>query len=397
MRVTLIGAGVTGTQLIPEAVKILEKAQLIIGSERLLAAVQGFEGKKETAFRAEEIVRLIKNSRCDECAVLLGGDTGFYSGAAPLMERLERNQISAKVLPGISSLQVLAAKKGTAWQDWTLLSAHGASPDLLKAISLGKPVFLLTSSGDQAVGILDELTMRGLGDIKVTVAENLGMSTERISEGKAVVMAQQTFSPLNVMLIEPQEHHLPLCRPGGIDDSLFVRTDVPMTKREVRAVILSLLSPAPDEVCWDVGTGTGSVGVELALLSRETWAVDSNKAACALAEKNREHFRAWNMNIVCGEAPQVLEGLPDPDVLFVGGSGGALEEILSSASKINPEVRICVSAITLETLNKAVSWMRGHRMEPQVIQLQAARSRKAGDSLMMTAINPVYLVSGSKP
>lgn len=394
MKVTLIGAGMTGMQLIPEAVKALERAQLIIGSQRLLEAVQGSEGKKETAFRAEEIVRLIKNSRCDECVVLLSGDTGFYSGAAPLLERLGQNKISARVLPGISSVQVLAARKGVPWQDWTLISAHGASPDLLKAISLGKPVFLLTGSAEQAVGILDDLTMRGLGDIKVTVAENLGMSSERISEGKAVVMAQQVFSPLNVMLIEPAQHHLPLCRPGGIDDSLFIRADIPMTKREVRAVILSMLSPAPEEVCWDVGTGTGSVGIELALSSRETWAVERDPAACALAEKNREHFRAWNMNIVRGEAPQVLEGLPDPDVLFVGGSGGNLEQILSVAAERNPKVRICVSAITLETLNRAVTWMKEHRTQPQIIQLQAARSRKAGGSLMMTAINPVYLIGG---
>ena len=397
MRVTLIGAGPAGTQLIPEAVKALERAQLIVGSRRLIDAVQGCSGKKAAVVKAREAAELIAGSSCEECAVLLSGDTGFYSGASLLLCALEEKGITPYVLPGISSVQLLAARLGRPWQDWTLLSAHGASPDLLKALSTGKPVFLLTSGGEQAAEICAGLALSGLGDLHVTVAEELGTPGERITGGKAEEMAKRSYAPLNVMLLTPEARHLPLRRHGGIEDSLFVRGEIPMTKMEVRALILSKLSPAEQEVCWDIGTGSGSVAVELALFSRECWAVDQKQEACDIARKNRERFRVWNMKVLCGRAPQILEQLPVPDAVFVGGSGGQMKAILDRALEANPKARFCVSAITLETLEETLRWMKENGTDYEITSLTAARHRKAGDLTMMIGGNPVYVISGRKP
>ena len=168
-----------------------------------------------------------------------------------------------------------------------------------------------------------------------------------------------------------------------------------MTKQEVRAAILAKLGVRPTDVCWDIGAGTGSVSVELALAGKAVWAVERQAEACALIRENRERFRAWNLRITEGEAPAALRSLPDPDAVFVGGSGGAPEAILRAALERNPRVRLCVSAIALETLHRASDWMEKNGIEAEIAQIAVSRTRKAGGLRLLMANNPVFLISGA--
>ena len=393
MRVVLIGTGCGPGTLTIEADRAVRKADLLIGAKRLLEAFPDTKAEKEQEYRAQAILEVLKR-RCPENAcVLLSGDSGFYSGAASLYPLLRENGIDAEILPGISSLQYFAAVIGEPWQGWNIVSAHGAECDPIFVLMQGKPVFILTGGADTPAAYCRTLEGAGLGGLPVIIGENLGSERERIVRTTAREGIFLTYADLNVMLIG----QAPVCkkRTPGIPDEEFIRDRVPMTKQEVRASILSKLAVSGDEVCWDIGAGTGSVSVELALASRSVWAVEQKSAAVTLIGRNREKFCAWNLHPVLGEAPEALEGLPAPDAVFVGGSGGRLDGILSAVNRANPKARICVSAVTLETLHRASEQLETMGYRTEAVQISVSRTRKAGRFHMLEAQNPVFLITGT--
>ncbi len=170
-----------------------------------------------------------------------------------------------------------------------------------------------------------------------------------------------------------------------------------MTKAEVRAVALSKLRIAPGDTLWDVGAGTGSVAVEMALLLREgqVFAIEGKKEACALIQENARKYGVKNLTLVEGKAPAALEALPPPDGVFIGGSGGNLREILETALKKTPQVRVVVAVSTLETLSQGLAALAELPFgETEVVQLTAARSRELGRYHQMEGQNPVFLLRG---
>lgn len=379
MKVTLIG---TGCGPVPEV-----QADYAVGARRLLA---GCAVRHDAATKAEDILSLLLASGCENCAVLYSGDIGFYSGARTLLPLLKEQGIEAEIQPGLSSVQVLAARLGRPWQDWVLYSAHGTQCDPVAAVCGGKPAFFLTSGPDGPAQLCRQLTEAGLGTLPVTVGENLGFDRECVSRMTAAQCAERTFAPLNVLLAGPAPRYHR--RTSGIPDGEFIRGEgVPMTKQEVRAAILSKLAVGPDDICWDIGAGTGSVSVELALQCRAVWAVERKADALALAQANREKFGTWNLRLVEGTAPAVLSQLPRPDAVFVGGSGGELAAVLESIRWANPQARVCVSAISLETLQTAMERLE----EAEVTQISVSRSKHAGQLHLLLAQNPVFLVTGA--
>ena len=181
----------------------------------------------------------------------------------------------------------------------------------------------------------------------------------------------------------------------GLPDEVFLRAEgVPMTKCEVRSVCLSKLALTRDAVCWDIGAGTGSVAVEMGLQAREghVYAVERREDAAALIGENARRLGAGNVTTVRGAAPEACAGLPAPTHVFIGGSGGRMEEIITLALGKNPGVRIVATAVTLETAAELTACLRRFPAErTEVLSLQAARGRAAGAYHLMTAQNPVYI------
>lgn len=395
MRATLAGTGATGADLTPQAACALADADVVLGAERLLRALPPTNARIIVATRADDVARALRNAPYAQRAfVALSGDTGFFSGARRLLELLEAEGHDVEVLPGISSVQLLSARLRKPWTDWVLASAHGRNCDVVGLVREGRPVFLLTSDAKTVHALCSDLNEAGLGDATVTLAERLGYADERVRTAFARDLIDATCDSLNVLLIEIPPQKMPLRRTPGIPDDAFIRGDVPMTKQEVRAAILCKLAVTPNDVCWDVGAGTGAVSVELALASRETWAIECRSEALELIRQNRNRFCAWNLRVVAGKAPEVLPQLPKPDVVLVGGSSGNLEDILSEAHAANPEARICVSAIALETLEGSLAWMDAHDMQPEVTQIAISRTRRVGGRHLLMANNPVFLVVG---
>ena len=396
MTVKLVSMGCGNETLTLQAKKALEEVDCLIGSDRLLGeAPVRPDVPRLKAVMGEEILSILRVSGAKTPCVLLSGDAGFYSGAAGLVPLLEEEKIPFEVLPGVSSIQAFAARLHQNWQGWNLYSAHGRDCDPVAAVCGGKPAFFLTGGTlgpAQLCGLLDRA---GLGELRVDVGENLFCKAERLYTGTAAECAQLSFAPLSVLLVQPAPG-LPQRAPG-IPDEEFLRDKVPMTKQEVRAAILSKLAVAPGDVCWDVGAGTGSVSVELALQCREAWALEQEERTLALIEKNRKKFGAWNLHIKAGEAPEALKDLPAPDKVFIGGSGGKLRDILAAVHAANPRARVCISAIALETLHTALTALEELGYEAEIVQIAVNRARKAGELHLLMAQNPVFLIAGERP
>ena len=392
--VTLIGMGASADTLTAEAREALGRAELVAGAQRLLDALPaGVTAERVPAVRPADVLAVVAGTQ--NAAVLYSGDTGFYSGAAGLLARLQEAGIPARVLPGLSSVQMLAAALGRPWQDWKLVSAHGRPCDPVAAVCGGQPAFFLTGTGESGPAALcAQLAAAGLGALPVTVGENLGLASRRIFAGTAAGAAGERFGPLAVLLAEPA-FRLPARTPGWPDET-FVRAEgVPMTKRAVRAQVLAQLALCPGETVWDVGAGTGSVSLEMAYANggAPVWAVERLPEACAVLEENRRRLGGWNVRPVSGEAPAALAGLPAPDAVFIGGTRGRLGPILDAALAANPAVRICLTAIALETLAAALDACTARGLEAEITQIAAAHA--AGRPHLLRAENPVFLITAT--
>ena len=392
--VTLIGMGASADTLTAEAREALGRAELVAGAQRLLDALPaGVTAERVPAVRPADVLAVVAGAQ--NAAVLYSGDTGFYSGAAGLLARLKEAGIPARVLPGLSSVQMLAAALGRPWQDWNLVSAHGRPCDPVAAVCGGQPAFFLTGTGESGPAALcAQLAAAGLGALPVTVGENLGLASRRIFAGTAAGAAGERFGPLAVLLAEPA-FRLPARTPGWPDET-FVRAEgVPMTKRAVRAQVLAQLALCPGETVWDVGAGTGSVSLEMAYANggAPVWAVERLPEACAVLEANRRRLGGWNVRPVSGEAPAALAGLPAPDAVFIGGTRGRLGPILDAALAANPAARICLTAIALESLAAALDACAARGLEAEITQIAAAHA--AGRPHLLRAANPVFVITAT--
>ena len=391
MRIDLIGCGCGVESLSQEACRAIREAQLLLGAERLLKDYAPAGIPQIPAVTTEELVQYLRTASCERAGVLFSGDSGFFSGAAGLLPLLEMEEVH--VFPGMSSLQLLSARLGRAWQNWRFFSAHGRNCDAVDVVCGEGPAFFLTGGRQDPAFLCAQLCQAGLGDLRVTVAERLGLQGERIVEGTARDYSTERFDPLSVLLAEAAPQ--PFRRTPGLPDELFRREEgIPMTKQEIRSTILAKLEIGPADLCWDIGTGTGSVGIEMALQAKAVYGIECDEKALHLAERNRSALGAWRLRLIGGRAPEALEGLPCPDAVFVGGSGSVLPEILEAADRANPMARICISAVTPETLHTALSVLEEQGREVEICQIAVTRSRLAAGMHLMLAQNPVWLITG---
>ena len=396
MNVTLIGMGSGQPEsLTLQSLAALRQADLILGARRLLAVLPaGCTENRAAAYRPDEVAELLQTSGAENAVLVYSGDTGFYSGASSMMEKLEALGVRARVLPGLSSIQLLAAALGRPWQGWNLVSAHGRTCDPVAECMQGRPTFFLTGGSEDPATLCAQLAAEGFGDVQGVVGQCLGTPEEKLFRGSVKELAAGRFNSLSVLLVEAAEV-LPRRAPG-LPDEAFERGDVPMTKQEVRAAVLAKLAVRPEDILWDVGAGTGSVSVELALAAPRgrVYAVECRPEGCALIKANREKFRTRNLVLVEGLAPAALLDLPAPDAVFIGGSKGSLAAIVDAALDKNPDARICVSAIALESLSAAVAALTAKGRTVQVSQIAVSRAKAVGGLHLMMAQNPIYLITG---
>lgn len=385
-----IGPGSTGGMTV-EARLAIREADCLIGARRMLEAARETGQTVCEAVAPDDILWCIRERQgVRRFAVVLSGDTGFFSGARRLLPLLK--DCETRVLPGLSSMQVLCARLGTSYEDVVPVSLHGRDWDIVPDVARHRRVFALVGGPEGAAELCRTLTAAGLGAVRVSVGELLGCPEERLTAGTAAELAGKTFAPLSVLLIE-NENACPFI-PGLPDDAFQRGEAVPMTKREVRCCALSHLALTAEAVCWDVGAGTGSVSIEMALLARKgrVYAIEKSENALALLAENRRSFHVSNLEIVPGRAPEACRELPAPTHVFIGGSTGSLREIVALVLEKNPNARLVLTAVTLESVAEMDRLIKEfHFTDTDVTCLNVSCARELGSYHLMTAQNPVYL------
>lgn len=394
MEIYLIGVGMGNPELLTgQARAAIGRSRLLVGARRLL---EDFAENAEetvsanTAEQAEAALRAYTGP--GPAAVLASGDVGFYSIAKKLSQMLDGAKVT--FFPGISSLQYFCARLRTAWDDIKVISLHGRGGSLPDKVRCHRRTFVLTGGENSVRNLCAELVESGLGGVHVSVGERLSYADERIVQGTAQELSAQTFSSLCVMLVE-NCHAVLSPVTHGLPDEAFIRGDAPMTKAEIRAVSIAKLGLKPGWTVWDVGAGTGSVALEIARVLRGgmVYAMERNEKAVALIAENRRRLGVDRLVAVCGNAPEALADLPAPDAVFIGGSSGALGDIVRIALEKNHHARFVVNAITLETAHTALEYFDRFGLGGQeTVQVTVAKARTVGRSHMMMGQNPVYIL-----
>lgn len=394
-KIYIIGIGMEGSEtLTVQARKCIENSDVLIGAERM---IKPFENLEKICFRtyiSEEIYNYIIKSECKKIAVLMSGDCGFYSGAEKILKKLE--DFDTEVISGISTPVYFCSKIKKPWQNVKFISLHGKEDNIVRNVASNQYCFFLLG-GNVSVGsfcrFLLDFNMTG---IKIYVGENLGYDNEKIHIGKPYDFAKCGFSKLSVILAENPDYER--SKRSGIPDNEFIRGKIPMTKSEIRSLIMSKLEINTDSICWDIGCGTGSVSVEMALQCTDgkVYSVDKNSAAVELTALNSEKFMCDNIQLIYGDALEFIENLETPDKVFIGGSSGKIPEILETIYRKNPLADVVITSVSLETLNQSLKAFEAFGMTPETVQISAVRTHKAGSHTMFNAENPVFVIKGAK-
>lgn len=395
-KISLVGIGMGAEKTLTlEGKKALNEAELLIGAKRMTEAVQKPGQMVLHEYRSEKIVEYIReHPKYRTVAIALSGDVGFYSGAKKLINQLDGN---VEVICGISSVVYFMSKIGLSWDDAKIVSAHGRNCNLISLIRYNPKVFSILGTEDGVAVLASRLVYYGMGDVTLFVGENLSYENEKIFHDKAANLTEYRGDALSVVTA-CNEKATPLSAVHGISDGEFLRGKAPMTKEEVRTVSLSKLRLSEDSVCYDVGAGTGSVSVEMALRAwmGQVYAIEKKEDALALLKENKKKFAVDNLVIIPGVAPEAMTELPAPTHAFIGGSSGNMQDIINLLLEKNPKVRIVINCITLETVTEAMNAIRDFGLEDvDIVQLAAARSKSIGRYHMMMGENPIYIISCS--
>lgn len=391
-QITLLGIGMGSRDTLTiEGEKALEKAELLIGARRIADSVKMPHHTVVYEYDSEKILKCIEeNSQYEHIVIALSGDVGFYSGAKKLLHNLGED---TRVICGISSVVYFMAKAGLSWDDAKIVSAHGRNCNLVSLICHSKKVFSILGTKDGISSLAGRLVSYGMGDVLLYVGENLSYENEKIFVKPAKELVSYEGDTLCVVCAY-NENASELMSTHGIKDECFIRGKAPMTKEEVRTVSLMKLGLSEDSVCYDVGAGTGSVAVEMALRAHQgkVYAIEKKEDALALILENKKKFAADNLEIVGGCAPEAMEELPVPTHAFIGGSSGNLKDIIRLLLNKNPEVKIVINCITLETVGEAMEAVREFDFqERDIVQMSVSRSKEVGRYHMMMGENPIYI------
>ena len=421
--ITLLGIGMGSPEMLTvQGKNSLDQADLLIGARRMVDSVRRPDQDVFIEYRSQEIKDYIdSHPEYDNIVIVLSGDVGFYSGAKKLLDVLQQNKLSQnsfgsetagqsssvqntvkpeiQVQCGISSVVYFMSKIGLSWDDAKIVSAHGRRCNLISYIHNEKKVFAILGTSDGVAVLASKLVDYGMSDVLLYVGENLSYDNEKIFVKTAGELTEYTGNPLSVICAVNESAGKRL-ETHGIKDEEFIRGKAPMTKEEVRTVSLSKLRLTEDSVCYDVGAGTGSLSIEMALRAHQgkVWAIEKKEDAVELIRQNKVKFAADNLEIIEGLAPEALKDLPVPTHAFIGGSSGNLKEIVQILIEKNPQVRIVINCITLETVSEALETAKEFGFEEnEIVQLSAARSKAIGRYHMMMGENPIYIITLQNP
>lgn len=406
MEIILAGIGMGDRSSLTREVRLkIDEADILLGAERMLKPYTP-RLEKQPFYLAKQIIPYLLEMQKKylmenlKVVILFSGDSGFYSGCQllykALQEKVTDGQLKAQIhiMPGISSVAYLSSCIGESYHDAAIYSMHGKElPNLAHKIkTMNKMYFLM--SGVKDVNRLGEAFIKaGITECEIITGFQLSYPEQQIKINTPTECLQLTEEGLYTCFVK-NPHAIPEKLTHGFSDEEFIRDKVPMTKEEVREVSICKLKLHQGGIVYDIGSGTGSIAVEIAALSDniQVYAIEQKKEAVALMKQNKEKFQLDNISVIEAKAPEGFGKLPKATHAFIGGSGGNLKEILQSLYEINPTMRIVITAISMETICEIKELLMLYPIKNQeIVQLQVNKAKKAGRYHLMQAENPVWI------
>ena len=402
--INLIGIGLGNPDLLTKAaISAIESSAVIIGAKRIVDSVkEDFPDKKYfTEYNTDKIIEIIRENMDNETAVVFSGDISLFSGSLKLFDKLKAlveekdfKDCNINTFPGISSLSYLCAKSNIDISKVKILSFHGKEELLYHNIDSNEYTFIITSKAEGVKEICRKLISFGFFELDIILGENLSYDNERITIGTASDLLGMDISDLNCMIISNPDADKSIG--FGLSDEVFARDKVPITKSEVRAIIMSKLDIHPDSICYDIGAGSGSVTIEMSRLAYEgkVYAIEKNPLAVELIKKNIHNFSAENIELIHAKAPEGLDNILEADKIFIGGSGGELISIMEMIFTSKKNHTIVISAITMETISQItdivkIAKQKGY--DTEITAVNVSKSKEVGPYNMMMAQNMVFI------
>ena len=418
----IIGVLDNGTEgLTPQALAYIQTADVVIGGSRVLQLFRNEYSSQTTQYdltgQLMQVPEWIQNSLNENKAtvVLASGDPLCHGIGKFLISKLGKQQ--CEIFPNVSSIQLTCARLGLAWQDIKVCSVHsrdagewleGAEPGhglyaLFQAIKQHDTVAVLTSPENSPARIARMLQIEGLADdFVLSVVSNILQENETILSGLSVAAtAEQEFSDLNVVVVHSKAKRKNTIMFGLADKNFQQRKPDKglITKREVRVVSLANMQLRRDSIVWDIGAGSGAVGLEAAQLCVDghVYAIEKNEADAANALANKRNMQISNYTLLHSKAPQGMDGWADPNAVFVGGSGGELAALIELCLlRLRPNGHLVMNFVTFENLHTATDALKQLKAEWSITQLSASRSQPILDMHRLAAENPVWIVTAIK-
>ncbi len=405
--VALVGIGDDGcVGLTSRALSAVSRAGVLVGGERQLAFFPQFAGERIVlrGGLAATLDRIAELAEDRNVCILASGDPLFFGIGRLVIARLGAAHV--EVIPQPSSVQLAFARAGLDWGDAAFRSVHGRPLDgFVTRLARVAKVAVLTDDEHSPARIATRMLEYGEAGWTAWVGERLGGPDERVRALSLAELAGLTdVHPLNVLVLVRTDPawRAPPTIPYLHEDAFARRMPKNglITKREVRLLTLAALGLRPDSVVWDIGAGSGSVSIEAAMLAPEgqVYAIEVDPEGVALCRENVRAHHVDNVHVIAGRAPEALDGLADPDAVFVGGSKGSMAEIVEVAlTRLRPDGRLVVNAITLENASEVYQALRGRGLVPEVTLLQVSRAEPLARYLRYQALNPIQIFAVTKP
>ncbi|SPF44292.1 Precorrin-6Y C5,15-methyltransferase (Decarboxylating) [Syntrophobacter sp. SbD1] len=404
--IAAIGMGIGPKCLGSLALEWIEAAQILIGASRHLELFPEYAGEKldfksPLSESLEEIGRISATKRV---AVLCSGDPLFFGIGRTLADKFGKNRLM--VIPNVTSIQTLCARICENWDSIETVSFHGAKAKtgierVLDILNTGRKAAVITDPDHKPQWIAGEL-IEFQSECTLIIGEDLGIPSERIRSFSPRDAAGEEFSLLSAIVVLPAESAVKSAKSNkteivfGLSDEAFECEAGMITKMEVRAVVLAMLQPAHGQVLWDLGAATGSVSVEAAAIARlkRIFAIEQNQSRYSMLLRNLEKFGISEVQALCARASEAIGALPDPDRVFIGGSGDDLDMILETVAKrLLPGGRVVQTIVLLQTLEKVNKFWKDKNFDLSTVQIQVNRSVPTGKDQRLEALNPVFIVS----
>lgn len=405
-KIYILGLGARKEDITGSVSSIINNADVIVGGQRFIEQFSDVKGEK-IVIRApiERVIYNIKelSQRDKKVVVLSDGDPLFFGIGKRLIREIGKDNL--EIIPGTTTVQMACARLKIPWEDMKIVSIHGRDGvwHLLQAISFYNLIGIYTGGSDGPHIISDMLIQRHVDDFSMLVFEDLGLNSERIRNFKLKTdikdIKEADFSPLNFVILK-RDKPLEITPCIGLDDNYYLHEKGLITKKEIRAVGISLLELKQNNILWDLGAGCGAVSIESAHLIREgmVFAIEKSRERIEQIKKNRKRFGVYHIEVIHGTMPECLSSLPAPDRVFLGGGLSMGDELLNKIfSRLRPGGRFVAHTVLLRSFLMLKGFFDKHNIPYQVTLLQVSRSKELLGDIRLSSLNPVFIISATRP